>query len=64
MSWIWAVAGLAIGGIVGFFLGRRSPSEEREHMAMFLENVVAPQAHDKKLLRQIATALRNRNRHV
>lgn len=64
MSWIWAVAGLAAGGIVGFFLGRRSPSEEREHMAKFLENVVAPQAHDKKLLHQIATALRNRNRNV
>ena len=33
-------------------------------MAKFLENVVAPQAHDKKLLHQIATALRNRNRNV
>ena len=64
MSWILLAVGLVVGGIVGFFFGRRSPSEEREHMAKFLENVVAPQGHDKKLLRQVAVALRNRDRHV
>jgi hypothetical protein len=64
VSWVLTVVAFAAGGAIGFFFGRRSPSEEREHMAKFLDNVVATQGHDKKLLHQVAEALRKRDKHA
>lgn len=64
MIWILLAVAFVAGGTLGFFIGRRSPSEEREHMAKFLENVVAVQGYDRKLLRQVADALRRRDKHV